>query len=90
MMKLPIAEVASAAEPWLQLPANMRSLSFTTQPPQSFSYAYHCMFDFEKQATRGLTTVSALLSAIVDPRSQVQHQIRLGMHLEGSPSNQHT
>jgi hypothetical protein len=26
-MKLPIAEVASAAEPWLDLPANMR-------PPQ--------------------------------------------------------
>lgn len=73
-MKLPIAEVASAAEPWLDLPANMRSLSFTTRPPQSFSYAHRCILDFEKLATRGLTALPALLSVIVDPKSQVQQR----------------
>jgi hypothetical protein len=65
-------------------------LSFTTHLPQSCSCAHHCISDFEKQATGSLTTSSALLSAIVDPRSQVQHQIRLGMHLEEVLSNQHT
>jgi hypothetical protein len=89
-MKLQIAEVASPAEPWLDLPANMRSLSFTTHSPQSYSCAHRCISDFEKQVTRSLTVSSALLPAIVDPRSQVQHQIRLGMHLEEVLSNQHT
>lgn len=75
---------------WLNLPVNIRSLSFSTQSPQSYSCAHHCITAFEKNIARSLTTSSALLSAIVDPRSQVQHQIRLGMHLEEVLSNQHT
>ena len=88
-MKLPIPEVASAAEPWLDLPANMH-LSALTLTHQFLNHARHCIFVFEKQATRSLTTSSVLLSAISDPGSQVQHQIRLGMHLEVALPNQHT